>query len=215
MNFGPPFRPRARAAARPSWVRSTIRSCSNSAIAASMWKKSRPPGVVVSMPWDRARRPMPRAWRSSATCLRVADRPAQAVQLGDHQGVAGTQVGQRFVQRAAVGQGARRVVGEHLLAAGGTGRRSAPPDAGHGLKRGRSRPAPFPRKCIRRRSFRYIDHGHGSRDTHRPAHTRSVEPPHRRSSAIEPSMLVWHPLLPADFIGLTGPAEPRRRSRNG
>ncbi len=37
LNRPPPLRPRALAAARPSWVRSTMRSCSNSAIAASMW----------------------------------------------------------------------------------------------------------------------------------------------------------------------------------
>ncbi len=61
LNFGPPFRPLARAAASPSWVRSTMRSCSNSAIAASMWKNSRPPGVVVSIPWDKARSPTPRS----------------------------------------------------------------------------------------------------------------------------------------------------------
>jgi len=79
LSFGPPLRPRARAAASPSWVRSTIRSCSNSAIAASMWKNSRPPGVVVSIPWDSARSPTSRACRSSAKVLRLrTDRPSRS-----------------------------------------------------------------------------------------------------------------------------------------
>ncbi len=81
------------AAASPSTVRSTIRSCSNSAIAASMWKNNRPPGVVVSIPWDRTRSPTCRDCSSPTSALRLpTDRPAEPVQLGDHQGVPGPQV---------------------------------------------------------------------------------------------------------------------------
>jgi hypothetical protein len=40
----PPWRPRARAAARPAVVRSRMRSRSNSAKAAKTWKTSLPPG---------------------------------------------------------------------------------------------------------------------------------------------------------------------------
>ena len=44
----PPRRPRARAAARPAWVRSRMRAASNSARAAKMLKIKRPLAVVVS-----------------------------------------------------------------------------------------------------------------------------------------------------------------------
>src|SRR6266545_8004713 len=43
----PPLRPRARAAANPALVRSWIRSRSNSASEAKIWKISLRPGVVV------------------------------------------------------------------------------------------------------------------------------------------------------------------------
>jgi hypothetical protein len=53
LNGRPPFRPRARAEARPATVRSAISSRSNSASAAKMPKTSLPAAVVVSMaaPW--------------------------------------------------------------------------------------------------------------------------------------------------------------------
>jgi hypothetical protein len=49
--------------------------------------------------------------------LEVAYRASEPVQLGDHQGVAGPQVAQRFVQRSALGQRPRRVIGKGLLTA--------------------------------------------------------------------------------------------------
>ncbi len=58
----PPTRPRRRAAARPSRVRSAIRSRSNCAIEAKTWNTSRPAGVVVSMSSARDRKPAPAAW---------------------------------------------------------------------------------------------------------------------------------------------------------
>ena len=48
--------------------------------------------------------------------LEVAHRASEPVQLGDHQGVAGAQVTQRFVQRRALGQDPGRVIDEDLLA---------------------------------------------------------------------------------------------------
>jgi hypothetical protein len=65
----PPMRPRARAAAKPAWVRSAISSRSNSAQAAKMPKASRPLAVAVSIcaPAPASTlRPMPRTRRSSA-----------------------------------------------------------------------------------------------------------------------------------------------------
>ena len=56
FGFWPPVRPRARAAARPSRVRSDIRACLNSAIEPRIWKNIRPMAVVVSMPWSRTTR---------------------------------------------------------------------------------------------------------------------------------------------------------------
>jgi len=49
LNFRPPIRPWARAAAKPAWVRSAISSRSNSARAAKMPNTSLPDAVVVSM----------------------------------------------------------------------------------------------------------------------------------------------------------------------
>lgn len=45
FDFALPRRPRALAAAGPAVVGSTMRPCSNSAMAASMWKNSFPPGA--------------------------------------------------------------------------------------------------------------------------------------------------------------------------
>jgi len=57
----PPVRPRARAAASPAWVRSRMRSRSNSANAANTWKTSRPPGEVVSIVSCSDRKTTPRS----------------------------------------------------------------------------------------------------------------------------------------------------------
>ena len=51
--------------------------------------------------------------------LEVAHRPPKPVQLGDHQGVAGPQVGQRLVEGDPARQGPGGMVGEGLLTAGG------------------------------------------------------------------------------------------------
>src|ERR1039457_2056862 len=75
------LRPRARAAARPSWVPSTISSRWNSSIAASTWKTSRPCGVVVSIACLRTTRPTPRAARSSASALQGIDAANAHVEL--------------------------------------------------------------------------------------------------------------------------------------
>jgi mercuric reductase len=73
LNGRPPFRPRARADAKPAMVRSAINSRSNSANAAKMPKTSLPAAVVVSMaaPWPvNTLRPMPRAVRSCTVLMR-------------------------------------------------------------------------------------------------------------------------------------------------
>jgi hypothetical protein len=64
LGFCPPVRPRVRAAARPSMVRSDISACSNSAIAPRIWKNIRPTAVEVSIPWSSTTRSTPRSWRS-------------------------------------------------------------------------------------------------------------------------------------------------------
>jgi len=46
LGLRPPLRPRARAASRPSRVRSEIRDASNSKVART-WKNMRPAGVVL------------------------------------------------------------------------------------------------------------------------------------------------------------------------
>jgi len=62
-------------------------------------------------------RPQPDVMRLQVVgdLLEVAHRASEPVQLGHHQGVAGAQVTQRFVQRRAFGQRPGRVVGEGLL----------------------------------------------------------------------------------------------------
>ena len=71
----PPVRPRARAAARPSRVRSAIKGCSNSAMAPRMWKDIRPTAVKVSIPWSITTRSTPRARKS-------LEMPSQHLELG-------------------------------------------------------------------------------------------------------------------------------------
>jgi hypothetical protein len=61
LGFCPPVRPRARAAARPSRVRSLIKACSNSAMDPRIWKKhpSHRGGGVDA--WSRTTRSTPRS----------------------------------------------------------------------------------------------------------------------------------------------------------
>lgn len=60
LGFRPPIRPRRRAAARPSKVRSDASAPSNSAMDPSIWKNIRPAAVEVSIPWSRTTRSTPR-----------------------------------------------------------------------------------------------------------------------------------------------------------
>src|SRR3546814_10158942 len=81
-NLRPPFRPRARAAARPAMVRSRIISRSNSASVAKMPNTIRPDGVVVSicapLPVS-TRRPIPRSDRFCTVLTRwVSVRPSRS-----------------------------------------------------------------------------------------------------------------------------------------
>ena len=57
----PPIRPRLRADAKPSFVRSEILSLSNCAMDAKTWNVRRPAGVVVSMSSAKDRNPAPRS----------------------------------------------------------------------------------------------------------------------------------------------------------
>ncbi len=66
----PPMRPRLRADANPSFVRSDIRSRSNCAIEAKTWKTRRPAGVVVSISSARDRNPAPRSAMASTMSRR-------------------------------------------------------------------------------------------------------------------------------------------------
>jgi hypothetical protein len=75
----PPVRPRARAAASPAWVRSRIRSRSNSASAPNRWKTSLPPGVVVSRASATLRNPTPRSSRVVTVSIRWRrERPSRS-----------------------------------------------------------------------------------------------------------------------------------------
>ena len=79
IGFCPPVLPRARAAARPSRVRSDIRACSNSAIEPRIWKNMRPMAVDVSMPWSRTTRSTPRACSVLDKSMRFSsDRPSRS-----------------------------------------------------------------------------------------------------------------------------------------
>ncbi|AJW93587.1 hypothetical protein BM43_7643 (plasmid) [Burkholderia gladioli] len=82
LNGRPPFRPRARAEARPAIVRSAINSRSNSARAAKMPKTSLPAAVVVSMAAPcpvNTFKPMPRPVRSCTVLMRCRrSRPSRS-----------------------------------------------------------------------------------------------------------------------------------------
>jgi hypothetical protein len=100
----PPTRPRARAAASPSRVPSTMVSRSNSASPAMMRKNSRPIGVEVSMPCSST---MKSTWRASNQANRVEQVPmvaASALQTGDDHLVAGLQACHQLVEVWAGGK---------------------------------------------------------------------------------------------------------------
>ena len=79
LRFCPPVHPRARAAARPSIVRSDIRACSNSAIEPRIWKNIRPMTVEVSMPWSSTTRSTLCSCRSLDKAIRCSrDRPSRS-----------------------------------------------------------------------------------------------------------------------------------------
>ena len=82
----PPTRPRARAAARPSWVPETMSSRMNSARAAKTWKTSRPPGVVVSRFSCSEVNPMSRRRRSADGGDQVLQGPAEPVEATARRG---------------------------------------------------------------------------------------------------------------------------------
>jgi len=69
-----------------------------------MWKNRRPPGVVVSMPWDSAFRPMPPLLKALDDLLEVPHRSTKPVELSHHQRVTGTQVLQRVVECRPLGE---------------------------------------------------------------------------------------------------------------
>src|SRR5271166_432432 len=90
----PPILPRARAAARPARVRSRMMSRSNSARA-------------------------PKTWKTSLPLEEVLQRPPEAVELPDHELIAGPQIGQGPLQAGPLGPGPAGLVGVDLLAARG------------------------------------------------------------------------------------------------
>nr|WP_272871452.1 hypothetical protein [Candidatus Frankia alpina] len=76
---GPPTRPRARAAARPSRVLATMSSRWYSARTESMPNMARPSAVVVSMPCSTTCRPTPRSARTAPRVTRCSrDRPSRS-----------------------------------------------------------------------------------------------------------------------------------------
>src|SRR3954452_21931830 len=75
----PNSRPRARAACSPAWVRSLMRSRSNSASAPKTWKTSLPTLVVVSVCSWRERKPTPRFCSCLTVLMRWArERPSRS-----------------------------------------------------------------------------------------------------------------------------------------
>lgn len=70
FGFAPNLTPAAFATAIPSAARSLIKSRSNSPIAASMWNRNRPVGLVVSIDWSRTTRSTDFAWISFVICAR-------------------------------------------------------------------------------------------------------------------------------------------------
>ncbi len=113
----PPTRPRARAAATPARERSMIISLSNWASAEKTWKTRRPPGVVVSIPSWRERKPIPRLLQLPHQVDQVPHRPAQPVQSPHDESVPAPQVIDSLRELWPLFQGARRRVGPPPLAA--------------------------------------------------------------------------------------------------
>lgn len=79
-----------------------------------MWKNSRPPEVVVSVPWEISRKPTPAASSCSAVSLRFFTDRLRRSSLVTTRVSPGSQVVQWLGQGGAVGQGAGEVVGEDL-----------------------------------------------------------------------------------------------------
>ena len=120
LGFGPPTRPRARAAARPSIVLSDMSACSNSAIDPRIWKNMRPTAVEVSMPWSRTTRSTPRRCRSLDSSMRCSrERPSRSSLVTTSWSPA------RLTECSALSSSGRRAslpagfVEEHFVAAGG------------------------------------------------------------------------------------------------
>lgn len=117
LNLGPPLRPRARAAARPSWVHSTIRSCSNSAIAASMWEEASA-GCRRVDSLRQCTQADPALLQFLCNLFEVTHRAAQPVQLCDDQGISVPDVLKHLVKRRPTGEDTRGVFNEDFLASG-------------------------------------------------------------------------------------------------
>src|ERR1700757_2131446 len=115
----PPVRPRARAAARPSRVPSTISSRWNSSIAPRTWKTRRPCGVVVSICCFRTTRPTPRFAQLVGEREEVLQRRHRAGQARDDEHIALAQVRQGLIELGALGELAGHRIGEDLVASVG------------------------------------------------------------------------------------------------
>jgi hypothetical protein len=87
-------------------------------MAATTWKASLPPGVVVSIASWRLRNPDAAVGQVSDGVDQVAQRAAEAIQLPDHGGVARAQLVQELGEDGPVGAGAAGGLGEHPIAAG-------------------------------------------------------------------------------------------------
>ena len=113
----PPWRPRARAAARPALVRSRMRSRSNSP---GRRRRGRPAcrrggGVDCLL---EAAEPNPTVGEAGDGVDQVAQGAAEAVEFPDDQGVTGPQLVQDLLESGSVGAGAAGGLGEDPIAAG-------------------------------------------------------------------------------------------------
>lgn len=109
----PPWRPRARAAAKPALARFLISQRSDYARAEKMLKISSPEAKVASITFSLIGwKPMPFLSRSSTSVIRGPHGPSQAIQLPDNEEVAGLERGKALRQTGPVGFRSRQFVHE-------------------------------------------------------------------------------------------------------